>query len=111
MHRRALVGGQQAGLQKPVAANARMDGETLLGVADGLGKEAFEIERAEALRQRLPCLDRAGHGDRQRAACRYGIETLAAKPLGIGRRRRTTRPVEAMERAVWFGQNDEAVAT
>ena len=107
--RPALVGGQLGAEAPPVARHARMHGEAVLGIGDGIREKPVEAPAREALGKRVPGRDRTGNSYRMRPRLRHRDMAVGAQPLGAGQCRRPARAVQSVNCAVRFGEDHEAV--
>jgi len=78
-----LVGGERGDVARPVAGDTGVDGEAVFRIADRIREQPVEAARAEALRERLPGLDRARYGDRVRTVGRNLRKALLPVPARL----------------------------
>ena len=106
-----VVEEQLLGAQAPVVGGARVHREALLGVADGGLEQPVEAQGAVILDQGGPGVDGAGHGDGVRAGDRDGVDAALEIPLGRRRGRGPARAVEGDDPVLAPGRVEyEAVA-
>ncbi len=101
---------QQIPRQRPIERNTMMNGKTVLGIMDGICKQALKRHGGKPGVKRLPGLGGAWNGDRVHAGLRHGVKTVCTIPGRVSAGRRMARSVEPVHLTARIRDNDKTVS-